>query len=247
MDFSDKVVLVTGGSRGIGKAVALAFAKYGAKIAVNYAGNREAAEETAVQIEKLGGIPFLVQADVSDSDQVEAMVKEVVDKFGTVDILVNNAGIVKDNILLRMKDQEWDSVIATSLRGTYLCTKFISKLMLKKRTGRIINLSSVIGITGNPGQANYAAAKAGIIGFTKSTAKEFASRNITVNAVAPGYIATDMTETLPDKAKEEMLKVIPLKRVGQPEDVAQVILFLASPAASYITGQVINVDGGMVM
>ncbi|HHV72285.1 MAG TPA: 3-oxoacyl-[acyl-carrier-protein] reductase [Clostridia bacterium] len=247
MDFSDKVVVVTGGSRGIGRAIALGFAKLGAKIVINYVGNKKAAEETAEAIKTLGGSALLIQADVSKEDQVEEMFKAIVEKWGTVDILVNNAGITKDNILLRMKNEEWDSVIDTNLRGTYLCTKNVVKIMLKKRSGRIINLASVIGIMGNSGQSNYAAAKAGIIGFTKSVAKELASRNITVNAVAPGYIATDMTDGLPEKVKADIIKLIPLQRIGTAEDVANVVIFLSSPAASYITGQVINVDGGMVM
>ena len=190
---------------------------------------------------------MVVQADVSNGESVEAMVKEVVDAFGGIDILVNNAGITRDGLLMRMKEEDWDAVLDTNLKGVFYCTKAVSKLMMKKRSGRIVNMASVVGLTGNAGQANYAAAKAGILGFSKSMAKELASRGITVNMVAPGYINTDMTSVLPEKVREAMVAGIPMGRVGNPEDVANAVSFLVSDEASYITGQVINVDGGMVM
>lgn len=242
-----KVALVTGASRGIGKAVALRLAEEGAKVAINYAGNVKAAEEVKAAIEENGGSAILVQADVSDCGAVEAMVKTVVDAFGTVDILVNNAGITRDAIFARMKEEDFDAVINTNLKGVFHCTKAVTKLMMKQRSGRIVNMASVVGLTGNPGQANYSAAKAGVIGFTKSVAKELASRGITVNCVAPGFIATDMTAVLGEKVQEAMEAGIPLKHVGKPEDVANAVLFFASGQSSYITGQVLNVDGGMVM
>ena len=239
--------LVTGASRGIGKAIALRLAKEGANIAINFAGNVAAAEEVKAAIEADGGKAILVQADVSDSAAVDAMVKTVVDTFGGIDILVNNAGITRDGLLMRMKEEDWDAVLNTNLKSIFLCTKAVSKLMMKKRSGRIVNMSSVVGVNGNAGQANYSAAKAGAIGFTKSMAKELAGRGITVNAIAPGFIQTDMTAVLPEAVKESMAKSIPLGRLGAPEDIAGTVLFLVSDCASYITGQVINVDGGMVM
>lgn len=242
-----KTALVTGASRGIGRAVAVALASAGAKVAVNYAGNDAAAEETKVAIEAAGGTAILVKADIADSEAVEKMVADTVAAFGQIDILVNNAGITRDGLLMRMKNEDFDAVINTNLKGVYYTTKAVTKLMMKKRYGRIINMASVVGLTGNAGQANYSAAKAGVIGFSKTVAKELAFRGITCNMVAPGLIATDMTKDLPEKAKEAMMTSIPLGRAGQPEDVAQAVLFLASDNASYITGQVINVDGGMVM
>ena len=242
-----KTALVTGASRGIGRAVAVALASAGAKVAVNYAGNDTAAEETKAAIEAAGGTAILVKADIADSEAVEKMVADTVAAFGQIDILVNNAGITRDGLLMRMKNEDFDAVINTNLKGVYYTTKAVTKLMMKKRYGRIINMASVVGLTGNAGQANYSAAKAGVIGFSKTVAKELASRGITCNMVAPGLIATDMTKDLPEKAKEAMMTSIPLGRAGQPEDVAQAVLFLASDNASYITGQVINVDGGMVM
>jgi 3-oxoacyl-[acyl-carrier protein] reductase len=242
-----KTALVTGASRGIGKAIALRLAKEGANIAINFAGNVAAAEEVKAAIEADGGKAILVQADVSDSAAVDAMVKTVVDTFGGIDILVNNAGITRDGLLMRMKEEDWDAVLNTNLKSIFLCTKAVSKLMMKKRSGRIVNMSSVVGVNGNAGQANYSAAKAGAIGFTKSMAKELAGRGITVNAIAPGFIQTDMTAVLPEAVKESMAKSIPLGRLGAPEDIAGAVLFLVSDCASYITGQVINVDGGMVM
>lgn len=242
-----KTALVTGASRGIGRAVAVALASAGAKVAVNYAGNDAAAEETKAVIEAAGGTAILVKADIADSEAVEKMVADTVAAFGQIDILVNNAGITRDGLLMRMKNEDFDAVINTNLKGVYYTTKAVTKLMMKKRYGRIINMASVVGLTGNAGQANYSAAKAGVIGFSKTVAKELASRGITCNMVAPGLIATDMTKDLPEKAKEAMMTSIPLGRAGQPEDVAQAVLFLASDNASYITGQVINVDGGMVM
>ena len=247
MMLEGKTALVTGASRGIGKAIALRLAKEGANIAINFAGNVAAAEEVKTAIEADGGKAILAQADVSDSAAVDAMVKTVVDTFGGIDILVNNAGITRDGLLMRMKEEDWDAVLNTNLKSIFLCTKAVSKLMMKKRSGRIVNMSSVVGVNGNAGQANYSAAKAGAIGFTKSMAKELAGRGITVNAIAPGFIQTDMTAVLPEAVKESMAKSIPLGRLGAPEDIAGTVLFLVSDCASYITGQVINVDGGMVM
>lgn len=242
-----KTALVTGASRGIGRAVALALAAAGARVAINYAGNVKAAEEVKAAVEAAGGTAILCQADVADSAAVEAMVAAVVKEFGTIDILVNNAGITRDTLLMRMKDEDFAKVLDTNLKGVFYCTKAVSKLMMKKRAGRIVNMASVIGLVGNAGQANYAAAKAGVIGFSKSAAKELASRGITVNVVAPGFIGTDMTADLPETVKEKALADIPLGKMGEPEDVANAVLFLASDQASYITGQVVNVDGGMVM
>ena len=241
-----KVAVVTGSSRGIGKAAALAIASEGAKVVVNYARSSAAADDVVKAIADQGGEAIALQADVSQADQVDAMIKATMDKFGRIDVLVNNAGITRDTLLLRMKPEDWQAVIDLNLTGVFLCTRAVSKIMLKQRQGRIINISSVAGLMGNPGQANYSAAKAGVIGFTKTIAKELAPRGVTANAVAPGFIATDMTGDL--KNTEEILKFIPLGRYGQPEEVAGLIRFLAAdPAAAYITGQVMNVDGGMVM
>ena len=242
-----KVALVTGASRGIGRAVALKLASEGAKVAINYAGSQGKAEEVKAEIEKLGGEAILVQANVADSAAVEEMVAKVVEAFGTIDILVNNAGITRDGLLARMKDEDFEAVVDTNLKGVFYCTKAVAKLMMKKRSGRIVNMASVVGLTGNAGQTNYAASKAGVIGFSKSAAKELASRGITVNMVAPGFIATDMTDAMNEKAKEAVLGTIPLKREGSPSDVANAVLFLVSDNAAYITGQIVNVDGGMVM
>ena len=242
-----KTALVTGASRGIGRAVALCLAAEGARVAINYAGNVKAAEEVKASVEAAGGTAILCQADIADSAAVEAMVADVVKEFGAIDILVNNAGITRDTLLMRMKDEDFAKVLDTNLKGVFYCTKAVSKLMMKKRSGRIVNMASVVGLVGNAGQTNYAAAKAGVIGFSKSAAKELASRGITVNVVAPGFIGTDMTAGLPESVKEKMLTDIPLGRMGEPEDVASAVLFLASDQASYITGQVVNVDGGMVM
>ena len=242
-----KTALVTGASRGIGRAIALCLAAEGARVAIHYAGNVRAAEEVKTAIEAAGGTAILCQADIADSSAVEAMVANVVKEFGTIDILVNNAGITRDALLMRMKDEDFAKVLNTNLKGVFYCTKAVSKLMMKKRSGRIVNMASVVGLVGNAGQTNYAAAKAGVIGFSKSAAKELASRGITVNVVAPGFIGTDMTAGLPESVKEKMLTDIPLGRMGEAEDVANAVLFLASEQASYITGQVVNVDGGMVM
>ncbi|MGP1387476.1 MAG: 3-oxoacyl-[acyl-carrier-protein] reductase [Thainema sp.] len=242
----DQVAIVTGASRGIGRSVALALAAVGAKVAVNYARSSTAADEVVAEIESNGGSAIAVQADVSQPDQVDALIKTVTDKWGRIDVLVNNAGITRDTLLLRMKLEDWQAVIDLNLTGVFLCTKAVSKIMLKQRSGRIVNIASVAGQMGNPGQGNYSAAKAGVIGFTKTIAKEFASRGVTVNAVAPGFIATDMTHELTNT--EEILKYIPLGRYGEAEEVAGLVRFLAAdPAAAYITGQVMNVDGGMVM
>ena len=242
-----KTALVTGASRGIGRAIALCLAAEGARVAINYAGNVKAAEEVKASVEAAGGTAILCQADIADSAAVEAMIADVVKEFGAIDILVNNAGITRDALLMRMKDEDFAKVLDTNLKGVFYCTKAVSKLMMKKRSGRIVNMASVVGLVGNAGQTNYAAAKAGVIGFSKSAAKELASRGITVNVVAPGFIGTDMTAGLPESVKEKMLTDIPLGRMGEPEDVANAVLFLASDQASYITGQVVNVDGGMVM
>lgn len=247
MTLVGKVALVTGGSRGIGRAVALKLAENGADVAINYAGNTAAAEEVKAAIEKLGRKAMLVQGSVADTDGVQAIVNQVVKELGRLDILVNNAGITRDGLLMRMKEADWDAVLETNLKGVFNCSKAVMRTMMKQKSGRIVNMASVVGEMGNAGQANYAAAKAGVIGFTKSLAKEVASRGITVNAVAPGFIATDMTKVLTDDQKAEMAKTIPLGRAGQPEDVANAVLFLVSDEAAYITGQVLNVDGGMVM
>lgn len=247
MLLTDKNAVVTGGSRGIGRAIAVALAAEGAKVAVIYAGNAAAAEETLSLIKEQGGEAVAMQCDVADDAAVSDMINAVKEQFGSVDILVNNAGITRDGLLMRMKEGDWQAVLDTNLTGVFHCTKAVTKLMMKQRSGAIINITSVVGQTGNAGQANYAAAKAGMIGFTKSVAKELASRGIRVNAVAPGCIDTDMTAVLSDAVKEDMLKSIPLGRVAQPEEVAKAVVFLASDNASYITGQVLNVDGGMVM
>ncbi|MDJ0733797.1 MAG: 3-oxoacyl-[acyl-carrier-protein] reductase [Nostocaceae cyanobacterium] len=240
-----QVAIITGASRGIGRAIAQELAKYGASVVINYASSSQAAEELVTEITSAGGSAIAVQADVSKGEQVDALVKSVMEKFSRVDILVNNAGITKDTLLLRMKPEDWQAVIDLNLTGVFLCTRAISKIMLKQKSGRIVNIASVAGQMGNPGQANYSAAKAGVIGFTKTVAKEFASRGITVNAVAPGFIATDMTSEL---KSEDILQFIPLGRYGQPEEIAGMVRFLAADkAAAYITGQVFNVDGGMVM
>lgn len=241
----DKVAIVTGGSRGIGKAAALALAEQGAKLVVNYARSSDAAKAIAREISEAGGEAIAIQANVAQSEDVDNLIKQTLDKFKRIDVLVNNAGITQDTLLLRMKPEQWQAVIDLNLTGVFLCTKAVSKTMLKQRSGRIINIASVAGQMGNPGQANYSAAKAGVIGLTKTVAKEMAQRGVTVNAVAPGFIETDMTH---DLQSEEIIKFIPLGRYGKPEEVAGMIRFLAAdPAAAYITGQVFNVDGGMVM
>lgn len=242
-----KVAVVTGGSRGIGRAVAVALAREGAKVVINFAGNVTAANSVLEEITGAGGEAMLYQANVADGEAVEAMIKAALDKFGHIDILVNNAGITRDNLLARMKEEDWDAVMNTNLKGIFLCTKAVARSMMKQRSGKIINMSSVIGLTGNAGQGNYAAAKAGVIGFTKSMARELASRNIMVNAIAPGFITTDMTHVLSDEIKTGLSEKIPLGRLGAPEDVANAVVFLASDAANYITGQTINIDGGMVI
>lgn len=243
---TDKVAIITGASRGIGRAAALALAAEGAQVVVNYARSSTAAEDVVAQITAAGGTAIALQADVSNAEQVEALIKATMDQWGRVDVLVNNAGITRDTLLLRMKPEDWQAVINLNLTGVFLCTRAVSKIMLKQRTGRIINIASVAGLMGNPGQANYSAAKAGVIGLTKTVAKELAARGVTVNAVAPGFIQTDMTGDLPNA--EEILKFIPLGRYGQPDEVAGLIRFLAAdPAAAYITGQVLTIDGGMVM
>ena len=242
-----KTAVVTGASRGIGKAIAVKLAKLGANIVVNYRKSEDAVLEVVKEIEALGVKVLAVKADISSYSDVEYMMKKCIEEFGNLDILVNNAGITKDGLLMRMKEEDFDSVIDINLKGAFNCTRHVSAIMLKQRHGRIINISSVSGITGNAGQVNYSASKAGIIGMTKAVAREFAGRGVTCNAIAPGFIQTDMTEALPTKAKDAIINSIPLKRLGMPEDVANAVSFLASEEASYITGQVINVDGGMVM
>ena len=247
MNLTGKVALVTGASRGIGQATAIELAKAGADVVVNFIGNEAVAQETVEKIEALGRKAIKIKANVGDADDVQAMVDEAIATFGHIDILVNNAGITRDGLLIRMKDSDWDEVLNINLKGVYLVTKAVAKLMIKQRAGRIINMTSVSGVTGNVGQANYAAAKAGVIGFTKTCAKELAARGIIVNAVAPGFIETAMTDVLPEKIKEGIAATVPFGRMGQPEEIASVVTFLASDFASYITGQVLNVDGGMVM
>ncbi len=246
MLLENKVALVTGAARGIGKAVALTLAGEGADIAVSDV-NLEGAESTAEEIESLGRRTLISRVDVSKIKEVNETVDKILDKFGRIDILINNAGITADSLLIRMKEADWDKVIEINLKGAFNCLKAVAKPMMKARSGKVVNMASVIGLIGNVGQANYAASKAGVIGLTKSSARELAPRGINVNAVAPGFIKTPMTEKLSDEVKEEMCKRIPLNRFGAPEDVAEVVLFLVSDRAAYVTGQVINVDGGMVM
>ena len=247
MQLTDKVALVTGASRGIGRAIALLMANQGADVVVNYSGSEGAAQETVDAILAMGRKAIKIKANVGNAEEVAAMVDEAHTTFGRIDILVNNAGITRDGLLMRMKDSDWDDVININLKGVYLMTKAVSKIMMKQRSGKIVNMTSVVGVTGNAGQANYSASKAGVIGFTKTCAKELASRGITVNAIAPGFIHTDMTNVLPDKVKDAMVHTIPLGRMAEPDEVAAVAAFLVSDMSSYITGQVINVDGGMVM
>ena len=242
-----KNALVTGASRGIGRSIAIQLAEEGYNVAVNFAGNRAKAEAVVEEIKAKGVESFAIQANVANGDEVKAMIKEVVSQFGTVDVLVNNAGITRDNLLMRMKESEWDDVIDTNLKGVFNCIQKVTPQMLRQRSGSIINLSSVVGAVGNPGQANYVATKAGVIGLTKSAAKELASRNITVNAVAPGFIVSDMTDALTDDLKDQMLQQIPLSRFGEDTDIANTVAFLASDKAKYITGQTLHVNGGMFM
>ncbi|GAA0349751.1 3-oxoacyl-[acyl-carrier-protein] reductase [Bacillus horti] len=247
MSLQGKVALVTGGARGIGRAISLELAKAGADVAINYGGSEAAAVELVKEIEALGQKALAIQANVAESESVQAMVKQVVEHFGQLDILVNNAGITRDNLLMRMKEEEWDDVINVNLKGVFNCIKAVTRQMMKQRSGRMINISSVVGVLGNPGQANYVAAKAGVIGLTKTTARELASRGITVNAIAPGFIETEMTAKLGEDIQEGILSQIPLARLGQAEEIAKAVRFLASDDAAYITGQTLHVDGGMAM
>lgn len=247
MNLENKTAIVTGGSRGIGRAICLALAKEGANVVTCYAKGAEAAEETVAMCKEYGVTAIAVQADVSKCEDVDTLFEEALKLTGTVEILVNNAGITRDGLVMRMSDDDFNQVIDTNLRGAFYCMRAASKLMMKKRYGRIVTISSVVGVSGNAGQVNYAASKAGVIGMTKSMAKELGSRNVTANAIAPGFITTDMTDVLPENVKEQMTKEIPLARLGQPEDVANAVAFLVSDQAAYITGQVLHVDGGMVM
>lgn len=247
MGLKGKVALVTGASRGIGKAIALACAREGASVVVNYAGNKARAEQTAAEIRELGQEALVYQCDVTREPDVQKMIQTASEKFGHLDIVVNNAGITRDGLLMRIKEADWDAVLNTNLKGVFLVTKAVLRPMMRQRSGKIINIASVVGILGNAGQANYSAAKAGVIGLTKTTAREVASRGITVNAVAPGFITTDMTAQLPDRVKEQMKAQVPLQRLGTPEDVASVVLFLASEDSNYMTGQILSVDGGIAM
>ncbi|MEQ2442546.1 3-oxoacyl-[acyl-carrier-protein] reductase [Pseudoflavonifractor sp. CLA-AP-H29] len=247
MSLTGKTAIVTGGSRGIGKAVCLELARRGCNIVLSFAGNTAAADQTVAECQALGVQALAVQGNVADADAVKALFDAALKQFGAIDILVNNAGITRDNLLMLLKEEDFDAVVDTNLKGTFLCMKAAVRPMMKQRHGRIISLSSVVGLRGNAGQVNYAASKAGVIGMTKSLAKELAGRNITVNAVAPGFIDTDMTAVLPDKAKEAILASIPMARLGAAEDVANAVAFLASDEAGYITGQVLAVDGGMSM
>jgi 3-oxoacyl-[acyl-carrier protein] reductase len=247
MNLEGKVALVTGGSRGIGKGVCLRLAAMGAQVIVNYVSKPAAAEETAAAIKEHGGVAGIRQFDVSDGAAVQSGIKEIIGTSGKIDILVNNAGITKDGLLATMKEDDWDQVLAINLKGAFNCTKAVCRSMMKSRWGRIINITSVIGFAGNPGQANYAASKAGLIGLTRSAARELASRNITVNGVAPGYIETEMTDGLPEGIKEKILQEIPLGVLGQVEDVAAAVAYLASEEARYVTGQILHVNGGMYL
>ena len=242
-----RVALVTGGGRGIGQAIAVRLAKEGAKLAISYRSNDAAAEDTAELMRRIGAECETFRGDVASAGDVQALMKSVNETFGPVGILVNNAGMRRDNLLLRMKDAEFDEVLATNLKGMYLCTRAVLRGMVRARWGRIVNVSSVVGLVGNAGQANYAASKAGMIGFTKSVAREVADRGITVNAVAPGYVETELTAGLPENIKEQILDQVPMRRFGEPEEIAEVVAFLAGDGAAYVTGQTITVDGGMVM
>lgn len=243
----NKNAIVTGGTRGIGKEIAKTLAENGANIAINYRNYNEEVEFLLEELRAFGVKVIALKCDVSNEQEVDSFIKEVKDNLGSIDILVNNAGITKDGLLLRMSEKDFNDVIDVNLKGTFNMTKAVSSIMIRQRFGKIINLSSVVGIAGNAGQSNYAASKAGVIGFSKSVARELASRNINVNVIAPGYINTDMTKVLPDKVKEEVLKTIPMKKIGEPKEIANLVLFLSSNLSNYITGQVINVDGGMVM
>lgn len=242
-----QTALVTGGSRGIGRSIALLLAEHGVKVAVNYSGSEAAAQETVARIAELGSEGIALKGNVGKSDDAENLVKEVLNTWGKIDILVNNAGITRDNLIMRMKEEEFDQVIETNLKGVFNCLKAVTRPMMKQRYGRIINISSVVGVTGNPGQINYTAAKAGVIGMTKAAARELSSRGITVNCIAPGFIDTDMTRELSDEVRSELIKGIPLAQLGRPEDIAMAAVFLASEGAAYMTGQTLHVDGGMYM
>jgi 3-oxoacyl-[acyl-carrier protein] reductase len=242
-----KKALITGASRGIGRAIAIALAEAGADVAVNYSGSEAAAAETAKAIEELGRRAIIVKANVGKTSEFDAMVKDTIEQLGGLDILVNNAGITRDNLIMRMKEEEFDEVIETNLKGVFNGVKAVTRHMMKQRSGRIINISSVVGVLGNPGQANYVAAKAGVIGLTKASARELSSRGITVNCVAPGFIQTDMTDKLPEETKTALSGQIPLARLGDPADIANAVRFLASDAAAYMTGQTVHIDGGMYM
>lgn len=247
MSLKDKIALVTGGTRGIGREIAINLAKEGANIAITYTSNEDKALAVVEEIKVNGVNAIAVKANVVNNDEVLNMIKTIEEELGTIDILVNNAGITKDNLLIRMSEEDWDSVLDVNLKGVFLCTKAVARAMMKKRYGKIINISSVVGVSGNSGQGNYSASKAGVIGFTKSMARELASRGIRVNAIAPGFIETDMTDVLKEEVKNEMVKNIPLSSFGQPKDIANLVVFLASEKSDYITGEVIKVDGGMAM
>jgi 3-oxoacyl-[acyl-carrier protein] reductase len=246
-ELTGRVAVVTGASRGIGRAIAIKLASLGAKVVVNYRSNQAAAEEVVQQIQGMGGEAIAVQADVSNYEEAQRLIQSALDHFGRLDILVNNAGTTRDALLVRMSEEDWDVVINTNLKGAFNCTKAAQRTMIKQRYGRIVNITSIAGLAGNPGQANYAAAKAGLVGFTKAVAKELGSRNITVNAVAPGYVPTDLTATLPPELVAKGIEMTPLGRPGTPEDIANAVAFLVSDEASYITGQVLSVDGGLAM
>lgn len=242
-----KVAVITGAGRGIGRAVAVKFAKNGYSVVINYRSSRAKVEELLTEIESIGARAVAVAADISKEDEAKRLIEEAIRKFGRIDVLVNNAGVTKDNLMIRMSEEDFDSVINTNLKGSFLCMKYVSAVMLKQKSGKIINISSIVGLTGNTGQVNYAASKAGIIGMTKAAAKELASRGITVNAVAPGFIESDMTDVLPEKVKEAMLARIPLRRYGKVDEIANAVFYLASDEADYITGQVLVVDGGIAI